>query len=211
MNLEQIKIKIKESDTYPIEIDNYYSVLVPLVEINKELHLLYQVRSHCIARQPGEISFPGGQVENNESFVDAAVRETHEEIGLAKENIEILGSLNYVIGKSGFIIYPYLGYLNNCEVSKLQYSKEEVNELFTVPLDFLLNKEPEKHYIQFKPDLSGEFPFHLIQNGKDYNWHNIKYPVYFYKYNQYIIWGITAKITYNFIKKLKHIKVKSFN
>lgn len=204
MNLDQIKIKIEESKASPIEIDNFYSVLVPFVEIDNELHLLYQVRSHYIDRQPGEISFPGGQVEDNESFIDAAIRETHEEIGLAKENIEIIGDLDYIIGKSGFIIYPYLGYLKNCEVSKLQYNKEEVFELFTVPLEFFINNQPEKHDIQYKPDISKEFPFHMIQNGKDYNWYNINYPVYFYKYNQYNIWGITAKITYNFIKKLKH-------
>ncbi len=203
MKLDEIRNKIKKTKVSPIEVSYYYSVLVPLVKINGEMHLVFEVRSLNIDRQPGEISFPGGQVELDETFKEAAVRETYEEIGIDKEKIEIISGLDYIVGKNNFFIYPYLGYLHDTEVNKLIYNKDEVSKLFTVPLEFFLENEPKSYKIKYKPVMDDTFPTNMIQNGKNYNWGNIEYPVYFYKYNDYIIWGLTAKIIYNFIKKIK--------
>lgn len=203
MKLDKIRNKIKKTKVSPIEINNYYSVLVPLVKIDGELHLVFEIRSLNIDRQPGEISFPGGQVELDETFKEAAVRETYEEIGIDKEKIEIISGLDYIVGKNNFFIYPYLGYLHDTKVKKLIYNKDEVSQLFTVPLEFFLQNEPKSHKIKYKPVMDDTFPTNMIQNGKNYNWGTIEYPVYFYKYNDYIIWGLTAKIIYNFIKKIK--------
>lgn len=202
MKLNDIRNKLENIKVSPIEISYYFSVLVPLVKINGELHLVFEIRSFNIGRQPGDISFPGGQVELEETFEEAAIRETYEEIGLDKEKIEIICGLDYIIGKSNFLIYPYLGYLHDTEIDKLKYNEDEVSELFIVPLEFFLNNEPKLHKIKYKPDIDTTFPIDMIQNGKNYNWGTIEYPVYFYKYNDYIIWGLTAKIIYNFIKKL---------
>ena len=203
MKLDDIRKKVENIKASPIETNYYYAVLVPLVEINGELQLVFQVRSFDIDRQPGEISFPGGQVELKESFKEAAIRETYEEIGIEKEKIEVICELDYIVGKSNYFIYPYLGYLHDTDVYKLNFSKDEVEELFTVPLEYFLTHQPEIHYVKYIPNIDDGFPFHMIQNGKDYKWGKIEYPVYFYKYKKYIIWGLTAKITYNFIKKLK--------
>lgn len=204
MELNEIKQIFKGSKASPIENNFYFAVLVPLVEINNELHLVYEVRSHNIDRQPGEISFPGGQVELEESFKQAAIRETFEEIGIDKNKIEVICGLDYIVGKSNYFIYPYLGYLNDTIIEDLDFNEDEVEKLFTVPLDFFLNNEPEIHQIKYIPSIDENFPFHMIQNGKDYKWRKIEYPVYFYKYKDYIIWGLTAKITYNFIRKIKN-------
>ncbi|MPN12611.1 hypothetical protein SDC9_159929 [bioreactor metagenome] len=78
-----------------------------------------------------------------------------------------------------------------------------MDEIFFVPLFYFLENEPEKYYMNYYPKADNDFPYHMVNNGKDYNWENIRYPVYFYKYNNYIIWGLTAKITYSVVRKIK--------
>jgi 8-oxo-dGTP pyrophosphatase MutT (NUDIX family) len=206
MNLEQIENMLRGTTAKPIVDGLCFSVLVPLIEINNELNLIFEVRSMSIKRQPGEISFPGGQIEYGESSLDAAVRETYEEIGIEREHIKIITELDYVSHKESAIVYSYLGYNKDESYSDIKFSKDEVDELFYVPLSFFLENEPEKHYVSYYPETKENFPFHMINNGANYKWDEIKYPVYFYKYNNYIIWGLTAKITYDFIKKIKNKK-----
>ncbi len=204
MNIEQIKNILKNSKAKSIEENSNFSVLVPLIEINNELNIIYEVRSKSI-KQPGEISFPGGSIEEDEEPVDAAIRETWEEIGVEKHNIEIISELDFSFApaRNDSVVYPFLGHVKNTDISKLKYNKDEVSELFTVPISFFLENEPEKHYISYYPKTEDNFPHHMINNGVEYNWREIRNPIYFYKYNKYVIWGLTAKITYSFIQKLK--------
>lgn len=202
MNLNDIKNKIKKTTPKSIDDDLSFSVLVPLIEIDGELNLIYEVRSKSI-KQPGDISFPGGKIEKDESPKDAAVRETHEELGIKKENIEILSELDYATSKGGSFVHTFLGYIKNTETKDINFNKDEVSEVFYVPLSFFLENDPEKYYMNYFPKIEDDFPYHMVNNGKNYNWGSIRKSVYFYKYNEYVIWGLTAKITYNFIKKLK--------
>lgn len=204
MNIEQIQNILKNSSTKAIEDNPNFAVLIPLIEINNELNIIYEVRSKSI-KQPGEISFPGGLIEEDEEPVDAAIRETWEEIGVEKHNIEILSELNFSTApaRNDSIVYPFIGHVINTDISKLNYNTDEVAELFTVPISFFIENEPEKYYINYYPKTEENFPLHMINNGVDYNWKAIRNPIYFYKYNKYIIWGLTAKITYSFIQKLK--------
>jgi len=202
MNIIQIKNAFINNKAKPIDDGIKFSILVPLIEINNELNLIYEVRSKSI-KQPGEISFPGGRIEYGESPLDAAVRETWEEIGVDKEDIEIISELDYTSSKNGSFIYSFLGHIINTEFLNIQFSKDEVSELFFVPLSFFMANEPEKHYINYYAETGDGFPLHMINDGANYNWGSIINPVYFYKYNDYIIWGLTAKITYSLIKKLK--------
>lgn len=203
MNIYEIKDKIKDKEPKPIDEDFRFSVLVPLIEKNGELNLIYEVRSKNI-RQPGEISFPGGKIEECENPVDAAMRETWEELGIHSDNIEILSELDYATSKGGPFVYSFLGYVKNIDASEILYSKDEVSDLFCVPLSFFLENEPEKYYVNYYPKADKDFPYHMVNDGKNYNWGNIRYPVYFYKYEDYVIWGLTAKITYSLIKKIKN-------
>lgn len=208
MNIKKIKEKLKNNIPKPIDEEISFSILVPIIEINNELNLIYEVRSKNI-RQPGEISFPGGKIEANELPMEAAIRETWEEIGILKENIDIITELDYASSKSGSFVYSFLGHIKNENYYKLDFNKDEVSELFFVPLSFFMKNEPEKYYINYHPEADDDFPHHMINNGENYNWENIKYPVYFYKYNDYIIWGLTAKITYSFINKIKNTEIIS--
>lgn len=202
MNLNSIKNKMKNASPRPIDDDLRFSVLLPLIEIDGELNLIYEVRSKSI-RQPGEISFPGGKIEENETPEYAAIRETCEELGIQESNIEIINELDYATSKSGSFVYSFLGVVKNIDKEKINFNKDEVDELFFVPLSFFMENEPEKYYMNYYPKADNDFPYHMVNDGKNYNWGNIRYPVYFYKYNDYIIWGLTAKITYSLIRKLK--------
>ena len=203
MNLNDIKNKMINISPKPIDDDLRFSVLLPLIEIDDELHLIYEVRSKSI-RQPGEISFPGGKIEDDESPECAAVRETCEELGIDESNVEILAELDYATSKSGSFVYTYLGYIKNIDAEKINYSSDEVSELFFVPLSYFLKNEPEEYFMNYYPKADNDFPYHMVNNGNSYDWENIRYPVYFYKYNDYIIWGLTAKITYSLIRKLRN-------
>lgn len=202
MNLNEIKDKMKDTLPHPIDDDLRFSVLLPLIEIDGKIHLIYEVRSESI-RQPGEISFPGGKIEENESPEYAAVRETHEELKIDEDNIEILAEMDYATSKSGSFVYTFLGHIKNTDASKINYNRDEVSELFFVPLSYFLENEPEKYYMNYYPKADNDFPYHMVNDGKNYNWESIRYPVYFYKFKDYIIWGLTAKITYSFINKIK--------
>ena len=177
------------------------SVLVPLLELEGKIHLLFEVRASHLTVQPDEISFPGGRVEKGESYQEAACRETMEELCLRRQQIEIFGELDYLFTPYNLIIYPFIGFLKNIStIEELKSSKSEVAKVFTVPLDFFLNHKPAEYQVEIHPYPCKGFPYHLIKNGRDYNWRNGKYPVYFYHYNEYIIWGITARILRNFLE-----------
>lgn len=201
MNIENIKDKLKNMKLRPIDFDVSFAVLVPIIEIDGELNLIYEVRSNSIT-QPGEISFPGGRIEEGESPKKAAIREASEELLLNKSNIEIISELNYASSKSGAFIYTFLGLIKDVDAYEIEYNIDEVSEVFFVPLSFFLENPPEKYYMNYYPKADKDFPYHMVNNGEDYNWGNIRYPVYFYKYFNYIIWGLTAKITYSLINEL---------
>ncbi len=203
MNIELIKSKIRKKNGKPLEIKSDFAVLVPLIKVDDKLHILYEVRSNKLDTQPGEISFPGGMVEEGEIFKEAAIRETCEELNISKKSIDFIGALDYIISPFNISIYPYVGLIKGIDVSKINYSLDEVAKIFTVPLEYFIENKPKKYYIELKPKTSEDFPLHLIPNGKDYKWRTGKYPVFFYDYNDYIIWGITARITESFIDTLQ--------
>jgi 8-oxo-dGTP pyrophosphatase MutT (NUDIX family) len=199
MNLEYIKNKLSKRRGKPLGIIDNYAVLVPLLCINDEVRVLFQVRSYNLDVQPGEVCFPGGKVEQGESFQEAAVRETHEELGINRDNIEVIGKLDYVVTPYNFNIYPFVGILQDVDINKININKDEVEEIFTVPINFFKNTTPLNYFIKLKTEPQEDFPFNMIENGRDYKWRTGTYPVYFYQYKDYTIWGMTARITKNFI------------
>jgi coenzyme A diphosphatase NUDT7 len=189
--------RFKDRTAMPEDLYNKYGVMVPLIEVDGGLHILLEVRADTLRRQPGEVSFPGGMLENGESPLQAAVRETIEELMIRADNIRVLGPLDYVITPFDNFIYPYLGLLQGVEIADLTGNRSEVGRLFTIPLDYLLGCVPENHpmKVYIVPDRG--FPYQLIPNGSDYRWREGKYPTYFYTYEGIVIWGITARIIKN--------------
>ncbi|WP_233488449.1 CoA pyrophosphatase [Petrotoga sp. 9PW.55.5.1] len=201
MDIKEIKKIFSTYTPKPIGVENCFSVLISIVKIDRSLHLLYELRSKKLERQPGEVSFPGGEIEKNETPKEAAIRECCEELNLKPENIELIGAADYLLTPFNYLIYSYIGFLN-VDVEKIK-PNEEVEKIFTVPIDYFLTHEPLKHNTYLTNETDEGFPYELIPNGKDYNWRIGKYPVYFYVYQDHIIWGLTARLTYEFIQKLK--------
>ena len=150
------------------------SVLIPIVKKDNMHYILFQVRSKNLKSQPNEISFPGGKIENNESPLDAVIRETCEELGTNVKNVNIISEIDLLITPGNMIIHPFVGYINN--IDSLHINK-------VIPND--------------------NFPYDIIPNKKDYKFATSNYRVLFYKYENYVIWGITAKILENFLEFLE--------
>src|SRR5699024_649401 len=89
------------------------AIMIPLVLVDGEWHVLFQVRALTLRKQPGDISFPGGKIDvTDKTPEDAAVRETHEELGVAKAAIEVIGSLSPYISTPSFVVYPFVAKIN---------------------------------------------------------------------------------------------------
>lgn len=175
------------------------SVILPLVEdAGKGLSVLFEIRSQDLKGQPGEICFPGGHMEeDDENPQETALRETSEELGVDRSNIEVICPLDILVSPFQLVIYPFLGRIK--EGTVFQPFAAEVEEIFTVPLEYLLKAKPliSKTSISVSPP--PDFPYHLIDKGENYNWREGCYPVYFYFYENHIIWGLTARILHNFL------------
>ena len=178
------------------------SVLIPVVKKDNAHYILFEVRSKNLKTQPNEISFPGGKIESNESPIDAVIRETCEEIGTYKDNVNIISELDLLITPCNMIIHPFVGYINN--IYSLNINKDEVDHIFLVPVSYLLEYNPSLYDNEVKVIPNDDFPFDIIPHKKDYKFATSNYRVLFYQYKDYVIWGITAKILENFLEFLKN-------
>lgn len=182
------------------ETDYFASaVVVPLVRQGEELGVLFEVRSSQLTWQPGEICFPGGRIEPGDVNPEAAaVRETYEELGLGTGDLGIIGPLDYLVSPIGVIVYPFVGYIPR--YSRIIPSKDEVAEVFVVPLEFFLTTKPLVADMEVATRPLPGFPLELLPEGYPHSWRRrTKYPVLFYHYKKYVIWGLTARVLYNFI------------
>jgi coenzyme A diphosphatase NUDT7 len=180
-----------------------YAVMLPLIKREDGIHVLFEVRSFELRRQPGEICFPGGRIDPKDvDEKDAAMRETCEELGIKKENILEVFPLDFMISPFGMMVYPFAGLI---KVSKpINPNPSEVSEVFTVPLTFLLQNPPAIYHINFKVVPEENFPFELIAGGENYNWRTRAADEHFYNYEGRIIWGLTARILSHFLDIIKN-------
>lgn len=177
------------------------AVLVPLVEIDNETHILFEVRSMNMRSQPGDICFPGGRIEMGDPDPRyCAIRETTEELGVHTEAIKDIIPLDYVVNDLGRIVYPFVGRITNPE--QIIPNKSEVQEVFTVPLSYFVNTVPDKYKVNFQVSPENDFPYHLIVGGEDYNWQVRHVEELFYQYDGKVVWGLTARILTHFISLL---------
>lgn len=181
-----------------------YSVLVPLVKAEEGLSVLFEERSSRLAQQPDEISFPGGAVEEGESFEEAAVRETAEELLIEGKRIRVFGPGDILIASSSRKIHSFIGRIEDYDGS---YSEEEVKEVFSVPLDRLMAMEPELYRNKLTIELDKNFPYRDIPNGLQYKWNHGDHVIYFYRWQGRVIWGITAKILYSSLQLIKEYRL----
>ena len=158
MSLEQ---KLKISDIENIFADRqfgaeeffkFFSVLVPVVKKDGGLHLLYEKRARHMKRQPGEICFPGGEMEEGESPKECALRETWEEIGIPEQSIRVVNRLDTIYTYSNFAMFCYLGIIDESALDGLRLNEDEVESVFTVSIDWLLENEPDVFWTDIVPE-----------------------------------------------------------
>lgn len=193
--IESIKNKLQNKIPQPIIQRVPSAVMLLLFSINNEIHLLFTKRAEHLQHQPGDISFPGGRKENNETPLETALRETEEELGISADKITVLGSIDFMLTAAGVMIVPFVAFVSDINIEEISYSKDEVAEIFTVPLSFFQKTAPEVHYLYLNPSTEDNFPYDRIIGGKNYPFATVKIPELFYQYQQYTIWGITAQIT----------------
>ncbi|SDN45227.1 NUDIX hydrolase [Alkalicoccus daliensis] len=178
-----------------------YAIFIPVIAINEELHLAFEVRSSYVS-QPGEICFPGGKVDQEDSSPsEAAVRELSEELGVSKTKVNLIGALDYMVTPSKAMIFPFIGEIE--KGTSLQINEREVKEVFTISLKELLSLKPQTHKIHLSIQPEDDFPYHLIPNGEDYLWSGGIIKEQFYEYNNYIIWGLTARLLTHALDEIK--------
>lgn len=201
MNNDDIIKKINNENISLIGIKNEYSVVILFVEKDNASFILLEKRSAKLITQPGEVSFPGGKIEKNENSADAAFRELYEETGIRKEKINFITEGDIFISPFNLIIYSYLGFTDYKNID-LKVRNEEVEELFLVPVKFFIKNKPEVHVVNMYTKTNSFFPHEFIPDGENYKWRDAQYPVYFYKYEDKIIWGLTAKFIFEAVKKI---------
>ncbi len=176
------------------------AVCIPfLKDENKEWRILFEVRSAKLPEQPGDICLPGGMLESGETPAQAAMRELKEELLLADGQAELLGTGD-VLYQPAIIIHTFPVLLRERPAS---FNEEEVAELFTVPLSFFLETEPEMYYVTRSAVPEENFPFERIWGGRNYRWRSSRSATYFYQWKDRTIWGLTAKILRDFVGELR--------
>lgn len=202
MDTEQVKKLIKDGRARPEGEYQVFGVLVPLIDVEGGCRVLLETRASTLKKQPGEISLPGGRKEEDETPLGAAIRETSEELNIPEEAVSVFGPLDYLVTPFNYIIYPFVGEIKRPYVDRIKGAPDEVDEVFTVPLDFFLKTKPECYRVATKLQIPRGFPFELIPKGEGYNWSSGTYQVCFYCYNGRIIWGVTARILKNLAHRL---------
>ncbi|MGH8500672.1 MAG: NUDIX hydrolase, partial [Methylococcales bacterium] len=116
------------------------AVLIGLIERKSGLQVILTRRTEALRHHAGQISFPGGRIEDaDKDPVAAAIREAHEEIGLLPEHIQALGYLDSFLTITGFHVYPVVASVSADFVA--QADPNEVDEIFEVPLEFVMNSK----------------------------------------------------------------------
>ena len=192
--------QIRDSFTMDEDYEQTAAVLIPLVQIDQEWHVVFEVRAHTMRQQPGEISFPGGRLEKGETPVEAAVRETCEELEISADKIEVVGKLRPLATPHRQLIYPFVGILS--EVPSVE-GTDEVDHLFTVPISTLLMIDPFHGEMEWTMSPDQNIPLDRLANAKAYKKRVIKMEEPFYEHEDYIIWGLTGKFLTQFIKRIK--------
>lgn len=158
-------------------------VLIPIFERSQDgLTILLTQRSAALRLHAGQISFPGGRMEPEDTDIEhTALRETHEEVGIASDSVQVVGYLPPMPTITGYAVTPVVGLIDvNAEAHP---DLQEVEFVFEVPLEFLMDANNRR----------------VVEREV----HGRVLPMLEYHYQGHRIWGATALMIVEFIKHLK--------
>jgi 8-oxo-dGTP pyrophosphatase MutT (NUDIX family) len=156
------------------------AVLVGVVDRPSGPAIILTQRTAHLSNHPGQIAFPGGRIDDGETALQAALRETEEETGVAREFVECLGYLDGYLTVTGYVVAPVVAVVR--EGFELSPHAHEVDDVFEVPLSFLMDRK------------------NLQLNSREFRGVQRHYFVYPFQ-NRYI-WGATAGMLKNLCDKL---------
>lgn len=212
--IESLSKKLNKDDILGREEAFNTAVVIPMISINGELSLLFEKRAKNI-RQGSEICFPGGmfdeEVDNN--YLDTAIRETNEELGIEKDKIKNIGKLGSFVNVNNVIVESFVGELKISSLEEIKTDSNEVEKIFTVPVSYLKKSKPDEYNVKieaspYEINENGEktvlFPTEELNLPRIYHkpWGQRMRKIYVYKYDGEVIWGITAFLTREFIKRI---------
>ena len=155
------------------------AVLIALFEEEGEARVILTRRSSRLRTHKGEVSFPGGRRDEGEDFIETALREAHEEIGLPPSAVDVIGALAPIVTLvSGALIQPIVGVLP--QRPAYVRSPYEVERVFDVSLSELLAEDVFHEERWFRPELSVP--------GRDH------FPLWFFEVSGEMIWGATGRL-----------------
>jgi len=160
------------------------AVLVPIVRRPAGLTVLLTQRTEHLTNHAGQVSFPGGRAEEDDSSpIETALRETEEEIGLPRRHVEIIGVLPDHVTASAYIVTPVVGLVT--PPFDLTAESNEVADIFEVPLMFLMDGMNHQRMSFDLPDGGGRRSFYAMP------------------YERFFIWGATAGMLRNLFHLLR--------
>ncbi|MDB0041887.1 CoA pyrophosphatase [Gammaproteobacteria bacterium] len=178
--IEEIKYKLNSSNSEKPSGRPQASVLIAILNYGEYIEspeLIYTQRSGHLSTHSGEVSFPGGKTEDGDaSLFDTALRESNEEMSLNGGDVTMLGKLDYLISRHKIEVNPFIATVDKPQDLE---ANEEIQEIFTVPLSFLLDPKNIKRESIERQGSVWEVPTWSLKNQK--------------------IWGLTAMITVNFL------------
>lgn len=161
------------------------AVLMLLYEKERQLHLVLTRRRDDLQAHAGQISFPGGRSEPQETLKETALRETREEVGIQPAAITILGQLTSIyIFPSDFEVHPFVGWHEGAPVFRPQ--PEEVAEIVETPLAALFDEQTRREEL--------------------WEWRDGTLHVPFYQIGEHKVWGATAMMLSDFVERVRAVE-----
>lgn len=219
ITLENITLAIANSSEI-LGKDKYFNsaVLIPLIEVEDKYHLLFEKRANHI-RQGGEVSFPGGEFDpkKDHGLRQTALRETTEELGISIDKIQIIGKLGTLVAPMGVTVDPFVGFLPIKDLNELSIDKNEVEKIFSVPVEHFLKQKPDEYTVKLEvhPSYTDErgkeielLPVQKLGLPQKYSkpWKNGFHRILVYNSTEEVIWGITAEIIFELCRMIHSTK-----